>query len=438
MRVGIEFSNPWWLLALVPIAAFFVFVLVKRRSHRLILPALGRFLLCAIMIAAAAGMSFLRGSHLQQVMLVGDVSQSAQGARAQIEKQIRAAIGNMPAQVRAGVASFAGTLSMESSVSQKPVFETFESTLNTRQTDIASALRSACALLPSEGARRIVLVSDGMETKGDAIAQAKALAGQGVRVDVQLVSAAAGPDAQVTSVAVPWLLYSGQRFDVVVVLDANQAMKGTLQLYGERELVAEAQLSLAKGENRYVFSLEAGAAGLSVFEAVWESGEDSQSANDRLQAVAKVAGKARVLLAEGKPGNAGPLQAILQAAGMQADVISAWMIPADFVALCKYDAVVLVDVTADMLSGGRMELLERYVRQAGKGLMTVGGDQSYALGGWRNTPLEQALPVNCQARGKEADPTATVLLIDCSGSMASGMEGGAGKMEMARQAAIRA
>ena len=40
----------------------------------------------------------------------------------------------------------------------------------------------------------------------------------------------------------------------------------------------------------------------------------------------------------------------------------------------------------------------------GKGLLVTGGEESYALGGYKNTPLEAALPVDMNVKSDEEHP----------------------------------
>jgi uncharacterized membrane protein len=59
-------------------------------------------------------------------------------------------------------------------------------------------------------------------------------------------------------------------------------------------------------------------------------------------------------------------------------------------------------------------------RDFGKGLVMIGGPRSYGAGGYRDTPLEAALPVEMRVRNREKQPdVALVVVIDESGSMAA-------------------
>ena len=78
----------------------------------------------------------------------------------------------------------------------------------------------------------------------------------------------------------------------------------------------------------------------------------------------------------------------------------------------------------------QMELARTYVQDLGGGLIMLGGDQSFGLGGYYKTVLEEILPVRSDfEKEKEKPSLAMVLVIDKSGSM------GGEKIEMAKEAA---
>ena len=51
------------------------------------------------------------------------------------------------------------------------------------------------------------------------------------------------------------------------------------------------------------------------------------------------------------------------------------------------------------------------MRDFGVGLVCVGGDQTYAAGGYRGTPLEETLPVNMELDSKKVLPKGAVALV---------------------------
>src|SRR2546421_11969980 len=77
-----------------------------------------------------------------------------------------------------------------------------------------------------------------------------------------------------------------------------------------------------------------------------------------------------------------------------------------------------------------MDYIRTYVQELGGGLVMIGGDQAFGLGGYYKSKIEELLPVRSDfEKEKEKPSLAMVLVIDKSGSM------GGVKMEMAKDAA---
>ncbi|TME30050.1 MAG: hypothetical protein E6I75_21140 [Chloroflexi bacterium] len=104
--------------------------------------------------------------------------------------------------------------------------------------------------------------------------------------------------------------------------------------------------------------------------------------------------------------------------------------------LNNYAAIVLNNVAATSLTLDQQKTLQSYVNSNGHGLVALGGLTSYALGGYADTVLEDALPVLARPPEKrEGAQIALVLVIDRSASM--GLDnGGATRLGMAKEAAI--
>ena len=79
-------------------------------------------------------------------------------------------------------------------------------------------------------------------------------------------------------------------------------------------------------------------------------------------------------------------------------------VPSSLATLAGYDAVVLDNVEASQLGDATMASLQVYVRDLGKGLVMVGGRDSFGAGGYLDTPLEETLPVYMTVRDRERSP----------------------------------
>ena len=164
--------------------------------------------------------------------------------------------------------------------------------------------------------------------------------------------------------------------------------------------------------------------------------DDTVFQNNQLSAFTVISDHPRILLVE--RGNRGEnlvryLDQYAQVIRVQPDEV-----PTTLNGMLAYDAFILADISAECLDDNFLSLLEQTFQHQGKGLLTIGGENSYAPGGYKDTPLETILPVEMDIRSKEENPDlGMILVIDKSGSMSSGSYG-ITKLELAKEAAIRA
>ena len=96
--------------------------------------------------------------------------------------------------------------------------------------DLASALRAAAALLPTAGARRVVLMSDMSATGGGVREVAEELAEAGVAVDVVVLESALDAEALVEWVEVPGLVREGELLSATVRVRSSFAGPAQLRI----------------------------------------------------------------------------------------------------------------------------------------------------------------------------------------------------------------
>jgi hypothetical protein len=109
--------------------------------------------------------------------------------------------------------------------------------------------------------------------------------------------------------------------------------------------------------------------------------------------------------------------------GIQVDTRPPRGMPDSLADLQNYELLMLSNVPATALSQRQMEVARTYVQDLGGGLIMLGGDQSFGLGGYYKTVLEEILPVRSDfEKEKEKPSLAMVLVIDKSGSMEVAIE----------------
>lgn len=309
--------------------------------------------------------------------------------------------------------------------------------------DLATAIRLAEGLLPPTGHRQVVLLTDGhaggKSRREEAAEHVRRLSIRGIELDVVLLPTSGKTGgARVVAIDVPARVREGEAEDVAVVVESEVAGAGRLRFWTDGELIADQQVELASGRTRLVVGRVPDRQGYHRFRARVDLPGDPVPENDELDGYAVVVPRARVLVVAGPTADAEPLRAALNEQGMMVTVHLPEAVPPRVTDLVSYDAVVLDNVPAAGLSPEQMKALESFVRDHGRGLVNVGGDRSYAPGGYSGTVLDGILPVSSKVpMVRKKVPVALLLLIDTSESMARGNARDT-KIAMAKGAAAEA
>src|SRR5262249_54946024 len=86
-------------------------------------------------------------------------------------------------------------------------------------------------------------------------------------------------------------------------------------------------------------------------------------------------------------------------------------LPTDLAQLQPYDTVILANVPKDAFTESQHQLLESHVHDMGGGLIMLGGRDSFGAGGWMNTPVEKALPVDMQIKALKVQGLGAMAMI---------------------------
>lgn len=411
----LTFEQPWLLLLLLPIGVL-VFLTWRnmslpfpRRQQLLILVC--RLALFTLVVCALAGAAWARPVSRQAVVFVGDISDSTVPQRAFIEQWINNALQHKGDNDQVGIVAVGRNALVEQSVRTQIDFSHFESTPDTNYTDLAAGLRLAAAILPANSMRRIVLLTDGQQNLGDALQEAQLLQQEGIRLDIVPLPASHGAEARINGLDAPGELQTNERFLLHVNLFSSVAQRATLRLYLDQTLLTQEAIDLAVGQQEVTFSLQAPPAGFHTFRVTLAAPEDTLLQNNVASTFVNVQGPPHVLLIEGQPGDGHNIMAALQATKINVTVGTPSDVPVTLDGLASYSAVVLADVPAIELGTARMQVLQAFVRDLGRGLVVSGGENSYGVGGYAGTPLEETLPVSMDIPQHKDTPSIAVVLI---------------------------
>jgi Ca-activated chloride channel homolog len=306
-------------------------------------------------------------------------------------------------------------------------------------TDLEAALRRALAEIPSDAAGRVALLSDGVATRGDALAAAVVARVAGVPIDVVPLDQAPASNLRVNDVRAPSTVALDAPVEIRVVTEAPRAMEVEVRLYRNGELVRSGTTPVAAGEDVLWLRDRASEPGLARYEVrvtALEPDLDSIADDNRGTTFVRVHGAERALVIA-PPGAPPPITGVLRHIGMHAEVASPDAVPADAAGFAAYDLVVLADVPAAQVAPAQLDALATYVEHGGGGLLLLGGPSAFGPGGYARTSIERVSPVSFDLKQDRRRGTlAEVIAIDYSGSM-SASAGAHTKLELANEGAVR-
>ncbi len=325
---------------------------------------------------------------------------------------------------------------------------TFESFLERRDaTNLEGALKLAQASFPEDTAKRIVIVTDGNENVGNAASVAPTLSSNGIGIDVVPVRLSTRAEVAVEKITIPADIRRGTPFEVRTVLNnfmeatapgSTRAVRGRLRLTrslgGREELIGEDQVELPPGKTVIGFRHSIDKPAMYTYQAVFvpdNAEDDLMPQNNQASAFTYVRGKGRVLLIEDRDhrGEFDYLVERLRLMNLEIDVQASDQLFNSLNELQGYDCVILANVPrssgddANSITSFRddqISMLVRNTQQMGAGLIMLGGPNSFGAGGWANTELEAAMPIDFQIKNAEIQAVGALVLMMHASEMAEG------------------
>jgi len=305
-----------------------------------------------------------------------------------------------------------------------------------RGTNIFQAIQLALATVTPGHANRIVMLTDGRQNAGNALAGAQAAKDAGADIFYVPAPVTFTQEVVAESMLLPQEVKYGEPFQAKVVAWSLKDTQGRLSLFRNGEFLGSQIVHFTAGKNVFAYRQALDQSGIHVYQAALDVDGDTIEDNNRAVGTVVVRGRPQVLLADRDRSHAASLAAALRSQNIEVTVVDPPGIPKDIAGLQKYDGVVLSNVSSLKLTRPQMAQIRDYVRDHGGGLMMIGGEESFGLGGYYRTPIEEALPVTMEVKQKVEIPSlAVVLSIDRSGSMAMSTDEKVTKLDLAKEAA---
>jgi len=429
----LEILHPWMFLltATVPLVWWVSLRTLTdfSRAQRCVMTAL-RSLIVLLLVLALVGVTATRRSHRTAVVLAVDVSQSVSDEALALSDALARDLWR-DAHGPVLVVTFDNEPRLVG-LPDDPARPLITRSAAPPVTDVASALRFARAALPAGHVGRVVLLSDGRETTGDMLDEAASLSARGVELCVAALPAAPGPEVIAAGLDLPQSATPGGTAEVVARLLSSHEAAASLELFVDGfRLGGPREVALSPGENKITSAVRLPKGGSHEYTVRVTSASDTFEGNNEASAVVTLPAELKVLVVEGREDDAKFLARALRDAGLTVDVRTASGFPTDLIDLDRYACVVLSDVAATAILPGQMRMLKTYVEDLGGGFVMVGGEDSFGLGGYFRTPVEQILPVRLDIEKRKEEPTlAMMLVLDKSGSMQGK------KVQLAKEASL--
>jgi uncharacterized membrane protein/Mg-chelatase subunit ChlD len=445
------FNSPWYLLLLLllPPMWWFSFRSLSGLGRWRRLMALAfRTLVLLLIVAALAEMQYQRTNDRLTVIYLLDQSLSIPEARrAAMIQYVNASISEQRDEDkgdRAGIIVFGRNAEVE----VPPVdFDIqlqnkVESLLDPEYTNLSNAMQRAMAMFPHDAAKRIVLVTDGNQNMGDALEEARAIADAGVSIDVMPVPLDLVNEVTVEKIALPADVRQNQPFELRVVMNnetsnpsqAAQPVSGKIRIVrkagGREETLIEETRVIEPGKSVLSLPEKIEHANFYTYEAQFtpdNAADDALTQNNQATSFTHVQGKGQVLLIEDFE-NAGRFDHFverLKNEGLEVVIQPSNRLFNSLVELQAYDTVILADVprtsggtdavdqdasTVASFSDEQIQMLVRNTQELGCGLIMIGGPNSFGAGGWTDTEIEKAMPVDFQIKSAKVVPVGALVL----------------------------
>lgn len=450
----ITYNYPWLLLLIIPavlLALIPYFRLDKRyRFTRNRIISIASHIIASVLVVnliAGLGFSYEIPNEENEVILLVDMSDTTEEEAAIRDALVRDIIDVCDDGCGLGIVKFGygHNYSVPITKDKSGLYEKYISSENPdgSATALADALKYSASLFDHKESSKIVVISDGFETDGNALLVLNEILAQGTVVDAVAVPSEQIQDIQIVDAQIrDTEIVVGESFTVDVFLKCNSVPSedvAVLRLYDNGNLYGEVPVPIQNGDIEFAASLviyEYGMHELNFelvtdYELFGEPLPDSLKVNNSYRTFVNLEEMENVLLIERYEGEGALLADIVSETKTVTDISveeDIDMFPTSISEMAEYEQIILVNIAYSDMPAGFEELLNRYVYDLGGGLFTVGGKNDYSSSGsliphaYNREDLESSkyyknmLPVNAE---DYTPPIAVMLVVDTSLSMKS-------------------
>lgn len=443
----INFQSPWYLLLLIPAIAFTLIPYFRspkkyRRNRNRITSIVLHAIVMVLGIAVLAGTTFeyeLPKKENALILLV-DKSHSGESAASDKDSFVYEVLKSANSKVKVGVVTFGydQVLASPFDTNTDKVYTNYLSAMDpdTSATNFADALMYASTLFEDPEAGRIVVLSDGVQTDGDAAFAVKTVAAMGIKVDTVLFPNEQKNEVQIVSVKLPdETIRHGEKFTLTLDLQSSYQGEALLTMYDDATMMGEAlTVNLEGGTQTVELETVLAVPGLHKLTFEISAPGDTQPQNNSYNTYVNIHIFDKILILESQAGESTTLKNMITD-DKNVTVIGVGdteKMPKTVEDLRNYDEIIMVNVANSDMPDGFDDVLYEYVTKVGGGLFTICGNKedgnpndehfeanAFTRDDMYGSTYQKLLPVEVI---NYTPPLGVIIVIDCSGSMYNGSE----------------
>lgn len=453
---NISFDNPWLLLLFVPLLAavlvpFCITVRKDNRNGHNIASLIIHLVFCICFTLAASGMKYERVVTETNVYVLADISYSAEHSLDDVQEKLEQVASKLPRNSRMSVICFGRNYEMISDMGEDVPDIRSATGVDRSATDIGAAIRYAGNLFDDDVIKRIVVITDGVETvaSNNILRIVNTLQNDGVYVDAVYLDDNISPsvrEVQIDSAEATGFTYLNKEEEVRVLVRVNGGIDGQgneiercdgyVSLYRDGELQTRKTATLYRGLNVITLPLSTDDVGTFRYEVrVETSDEDADYSphNNRWLFTQRVTDEKKVLFVGGTEADAVAGRGVYGTENVTY-VTDVSKLPLSVEDMCVYDEIALCNFDVRTVPSWQMFLtsLDTLVNDYGKTLSTYGNTFVQENDGSSEAleMLSRLLPVNIGNPNQDTRLIAIVLDISLSMNFSS-------RLSVAKGAAIR-
>ncbi|RYD30147.1 MAG: VWA domain-containing protein [Verrucomicrobiaceae bacterium] len=342
----------WWLLGLLVLGMAWRYSLVDRPKGKMLASLALRALAVIFLVLALCRPGWMREADDLHVVFLVDVSQSVDlKASQEAVAEVEAAVNELKPGDSHSVFAMAKGVRLQPAPDLAKTLESWRTggvpdDRFRSDSRLAEAMLSTRLAFPAGKSRRLVLLSDGQETRGDVAAALETLRREQVRVEWKPLSGPAEPEASVVSVEPNTSgAFAGEIVRLKVRMASNQPMGARLRILNQGVSMQEKPVALVPGTgNEVVFDMPMTTPGASLWTAELIPDKDHFPLNNQASATVQVKGKSRVLIIHRTPREMRAAARALEEQEFEVDVRGENGVPDTMEGLMAFDAVMRADV----------------------------------------------------------------------------------------------